>query len=220
MNRRSLTITAVVCGLLGAVGAAWLLAPGAQPLAKAADHNDPPGRVMGASADRAADIGDLYVFTRGENTVFVMTLAGPAVPVAGQTGTYDRDVLAQIWYDEDGFGTGVAPKSIDIRFAQNTSGNWGMQVTGFPGTAGAVSGPVERQNMVTGGGRYWAGLRDDPFFFDGTGFGTTLMTGELSFDATRDSFAGQNITAIVVEVPNTAIDSTFDAWATTSRIGS
>ncbi|MCA9607192.1 MAG: DUF4331 family protein [Myxococcales bacterium] len=220
MKRRSLAIGGMVGVVVASAGIAWSLIGGAPPIAKAADHNDPPGRVMGASADRAADIGDLYVFTRGENTVFVVTLAGPAMPVADQAGTYDRDVLVQVWIDEDGFGAGAAPRSIDVRFAQNASGHWGMQVSGFPGTSAPVAGAVEQQNMVTGGGRFWAGLRDDPFFFDGTGFGTTLMTGELSFDSTRDTFAGQNITAVVLEVPNTAIDATFDAWATTSRIGS
>ncbi len=220
MKRRSLAIATMVILAAGAVGVAWWAAPGATPIAKAADHNDPPGRVMGASADRASDIGDLYVFTRGENTVFVVTLAGPNMPVAGQAGTYDRDVLVQVWIDEDGFGAGTAPRSIDVRFAQNASSHWGVQVSGFPGAAGPVAGAVEQVNTVTGGGRYWAGLRDDPFFFDSAGFRTTLMTGELSFDSTRDGFAGQNITAVVLEVPNTAIDATFDAWATTSRIGS
>jgi len=219
MRRKTLAIVAVATLGLSALCAAWLVAPGTQPQAKAADHNDPPGRVMGASADRAADIADLFVFSRGENTVFAVTLAGPAMPAANQEGTYDRDVLVQVWFDEDGFGTGAEPKSMNIRFAENTSGNWGMQIEGFPGATAALSGSVERANGVTSGGQFWAGLRDDPFFFDLTGFGETLTTGELSFMAARDSFAGQNVTAIVLEVPNTAIDATFDAWVTTSRIG-
>ena len=45
----------------------------------------------------------------------------------------------------------------------------------------------------------------------------------LRFDPTRDAFAGQNISAIVVEFPLSAIgagDQTLDVWATTARMGS
>lgn len=219
MRRKYLAIATVLALGLGAV-VAWAVVPGARAPVQAADHNDPPGRVTGASADRAADIGDVYAFTRGENTVFVLTFAGPQMPVDGQSGTYDRDVIYQLWVDADGAGTGAEATPITVRFGQNTSGHWGMEVAGFPGQAGAVMGPVELQNALGGGaaGTFWAGLRDDPFFFDGTGFDETRMTGELSFDSTRDSFAGQNITAIVLSVPNTELASSFDTWATASRI--
>lgn len=220
MRRKILAIGTLLALGLGAA-AAWTFAPGAQTPAEAADHNDPPGRVMGASADRAADIGDVYAFTRGENTVFVLTFAGPEMPSADQAGTYDPDVIYQLWIDEDGFGTGADPTPINVRFGQNSSGHWGMEVDGFPGQSGAVTGPVEwRNELGTGGaeGLFWAGLRDDPFFFDGTGFGETGMTGTLSFMSARDSFAGQNITAITISVPNAEIDATFDVWATASRI--
>jgi len=150
------TISTVAVAVLGASAlcAAWLIGPGTQPEVEASDHNDPPGRVMGASADRAADIADLFVFTRGENTVFAVTLAGPAMPTDGQAGTYDRDVLLQVWYDEDGFGTGTASKSMDVRFAQNSSGNWGVSIEGIPGATGAVTGSVERINSVPAGGQF------------------------------------------------------------------
>ena len=225
MRRKYLAIATVLALGLGAA-AVWTIAPGAQSPAEAADHTDPPGRTSGTSADSAADIGDLYTFVRGEDVVFVLTLAGPAMAVEGQTGTYDRDVNYQIWVDPDGIqtetGGGPMPaEAITVRFGQNSSGHWGMQIDGFPGQTGMVSGPVEFTNELgTGGaaGKFWAGLRDDPFFFDLTGFGETGSTAELSFMSTRDSFAGANITAIVLSVPNAEIDDTFEVWATTSRI--
>jgi hypothetical protein len=78
----------------------------------------------------------------------------------------------------------------------------------------------------------YAGLKDDPFFFDLDGFRDTLTTGDLAFCsvdpacpggmAPRDSLAGTNATAVVIEV-NTAdllMDGStrFQTWATTGRI--
>ena len=61
----------------------------------------------------------------------------------------------------------------------------------------------------------------DPFFFDLQGFTDTLGTGTLSFDDMRDGFAGQNVTAVVIEVPvAAAIDgnSSLSLWATSARL--
>ncbi|MCA9729372.1 MAG: DUF4331 family protein, partial [Candidatus Eisenbacteria bacterium] len=66
----------------------------------------------------------------------------------------------------------------------------------------------------------FAGWRDDPFFFDLAGYQMTLQTGDLSFDSTRDSFAGLNVTAIVVEMDLSAAlgsGSKINLWATTGR---
>ncbi|MFK7988584.1 MAG: DUF4331 family protein [Sandaracinaceae bacterium] len=222
MKRKTLAIGLVVTLGLGTAAAAWLVGPNTQPVVEAADHNDPPGRVTGASADRAGDIGDLYTFLDGENTVFVLTYAGPELPVDGQSAVYDGDVLYQIWVDVDGADSTVPDTgrtSLDIRFGQNDSGNWGMQVTNnLTGTPVTLTGATEHMNSE-GGVTYWAGLRDDPFFFDLTGFGETVSTGDLAFMGTRDGFAGANISAIVISVPNAQISSdTFDTWATTARI--
>lgn len=220
MKRKTLAIGLVVTLGLGTAAAAWLVGPNTQPVVEAADHNDPPGRVTGDSPDRAGDIGDLYTFVDGENTVFVLTIAGPEMPAAGQTGTYDADVLYQIYVDTDDPLTEAGQSTIDIRFGQNDSENWGMQVVNNLATpAETLTGPVEHMNS-TGGVTYWAGLRDDPFFFDLTGFGETLSSRELSFMSTRDGFAGLNITAIVISIPNTVVPASFDTWATTARITS
>lgn len=192
--------------------AAWLGA------AVAADHNDPPARITG-QAD-AADIADLYAWhTADAQTLkIVLTFAGPAMPVANQTGTYDADVLYGIHIDNN--GDNVANTDIWIRYGQNDLGEFGLQVVGLPGEAGPISGAVE--TTLTGTtAKVWTGLRDDPFFFDLQGFQDTLQTGVLAFDNTRDSFAGRNVTAIVIEVPIAAAiagGSNLSIWATTSRI--
>ena len=90
-----------------------------------------------------------------------------------------------------------------------------------PGVTGALSGPVE-QVLSQDGVRVEAGLFDDPFFFDLQGFKDTASTGTLSFDSSRDFFAGQNLTAIVISIPRDRIEngtSPIDVWGTTARIG-
>ena len=67
----------------------------------------------------------------------------------------------------------------------------------------------------------WAGLREDPFFFDLTGYQETLDTGTIAFDSNRDDFAGTNVTAIVIEMDAAAAaaDGTqLQIWATTGRL--
>lgn len=217
--KRALVGVAVL-GLLG--GALWM-GSHADP-AEAADHTDPPGRTGAgaASPDTAADIADLYAWHNDDGkTVLVLTFAGPADPMADQEGTYDPDVLYRISVDNDDDQT--ADINIDVRFAENSSGHWGVQLTGIPGGDPVVqAGPVQRTNNISGvtDGFYWAGLRDDPFFFDLEGFGETLSTGDLSFDDERDSFAGRNVTAVVIQLDTADLGAgTFDVWATTARTG-
>jgi hypothetical protein len=192
--------------------ASWLGA------AVAADHNDPPARIGGLV--NSADIADLYAWHSedAQTLKIVLTFAGPAVPAAGQAGAYDADVLYAINIDNS--GDNVANTTIYVRYGQNDLRDFGVQVVGLPGEAGPISGAVE--TTLTGTtAKVWTGLRDDPFFFDLQGFEDTLLLGTLSFDDTRDSFAGRNVTALVIEVPVAAAiggGSNLSIWATTSRI--
>lgn len=108
--------------------------------------------------------------------------------------------------------------NLEARFGPNAAGDWGLQVTGVPSQAEPLSGPVET-TLEADGTRAWAGLRDDPFFFDLAGYTDTLTTGTLAFDGTRDSFAGVNVVAIVIETPisNVAAGGPIQTWATTAR---
>lgn len=222
MTRRMRALIGVgALGVIGAVGG-WALT---RDRVEAADHTDPPARTAGDSADRAADIGDLFTWhTDDGHVVFVLTYAGPVDPVDGETATFDADVLYGIHIDTNGDQT--ADHDLWVRFAQSPSGNWGVQVEGIPGgDPGTQSGPVEFQNPISGptNAFFWAGLREDPFFFDLQGFMDTVSTGTLSFVNDRDSFAGKNISAIVIQLETADLDAgsddTFDVWATTARIG-
>jgi hypothetical protein len=96
-----------------------------------------------------------------------------------------------------------------------------VQVSGLPGvTGGKIEGPVET-NLTKDGVTVRAGLVDDPFFFDLQGFRTTQSTGNLAIQNNRDFFAGQNDSAIIIEIPRDRLGGTnaVDIWSTTARFG-
>ncbi|MBA3699586.1 MAG: DUF4331 family protein [Planctomycetes bacterium] len=179
-----------------------------------ADHADAPG----ATADPAADIADVYAIhdLAADRLTLVLTFAGLKMPALNQQGTYDDDVLYVINIDTN--NDKVADFVIDVRFGQNPAGASGVRVAGLPGAPAVVIGAVETILEPAAGVKVFAGLRDDPFFFDLDGFNATRMSGNLSFDNTRDFFAGTNISAIVLETKLSAVSSTaFSLWATTAR---
>ena len=177
----------------------------------AADHLDAPK----AQANIPADITDVHAWhTDAGKVVAILSFAG--LTEVGLPATYDPSVLYGIHVDNDG---DFAPDLTTwIRFGQNGAGDWGVQVVGLPGSEDPIVGPVE--TVLTGnlGLRVFAGLRDDAFFFDLQGLNETLMTGDLSFDAKRDTFAQTNVTAIAVEMSTDAViggGTTFNLWTTT-----
>ena len=204
-------------GIAAAALGAVLLIPGSA--GESADHLDPPGRTdpsVDATPDRAADIADLYVWQGNSTVRMALTFAGP-VPT-NQPATYDPDVLYTIHVSTDGDPTD-SEEDIYIRFGQGSGDDeYGVQVMGLPGIE-TISGPVETR-LFGGAARVRAGLFDDPFFFDLQGFMDTVATGDLSFDASRDFFAGQNITGVVIELPQRNFGSdNISVWAETSRFG-
>lgn len=190
------------------VAAAGLL----RPEARAADHLDAP-LTMG---DAAGDIADFYAWQEGEKLVAAISFAGLRGP--SSPGTYDRGTLYGIHIDDN--GDAIADKTIWVRFGQNEAGEWGVKFEGIPGGDQEVIGPVD---TVLDAGlelRAFAGVRDDPFFFDLDGFKATIADATLAFDASRDTFLGTNVTMIVVEmsVDGAAAGSNrVELWATTKR---
>jgi hypothetical protein len=176
--------------------------------ALASDHGEAPI----AGADPAADIADFYAWhTDDGKIVAVVTFA------SGAAATYDADVLYGVHIDND--LDNVSDIDIWARFGANADGEWGLQVTNLPGSSGVIEGAVEMA-LVDGDTSAWAGLSDDPFFFDFAGFQDTLASGAISFDPTRDSFAGLNVSTIVLEMSTdvaTVDSSPVQMWTTTGR---
>ena len=196
--------------------------------AQAADHADAPS----STKDPAADITDVFIFHEAGRLVGAICFGGTPAPnkrVDGPTGMFDPDVL--FLYNIDTNGDAKPEYEIQIRFGKNSKGEPGMQLENVPG-AGAVrfSGPVEKVFTSPSGLRGYAGLRDDPFFFDFQGFRATIGSfnstdkpkGGLFFDSTRDSFTRRNLTAIVFEMDASQIvvpaGGLIRVWATTGRL--
>lgn len=207
-------------------GLAGLLASG---LALAADHTESPV----ATADRPADIGDIFFFdpddTEGRLMAIITYGGGSDTNDQMDADFYcDRDVLYSFYIDRDDNGDGVESVEpdvrIDVRMAQQEDGSCTVQLDNVPGAGDNFSGTVAGDNRIfqsADGLNAFIGSTDDPFFFDSQGFGETLSTGTVAIDSTRDTFGGRNLSAIAFEIDTEALSSTqtvFKAWATTARI--
>jgi hypothetical protein len=209
---------ALAGGVVSIAAAAALLAPGG--IGFAADHLEPPARSdpnVDPTPDAAADIADIYVWHTATTLTLALTFAGPQSPTLPPA--YDRDVLYTINISNAG-SPDDAEFPIEIRFGQNGP-NFGVQITGVPGAAGPIVGPVET-DLRSGAVIARAGLFDDPFFFDSQGLRETRATGTLSFNSNRDFFSARNVTAVVIEMPRSAVENgrnRLDLWATADRFG-
>ena len=223
MNRR---VGASVLGLGLAAAAAGVL--------RAADHDDAPA----VGTDQAADIADVYAFRSPRdpaNVVLALTLSDVLPPGQIQLGRsiFDPRVLYQFRLDNN--GDGVEDRVIQA-YVVGSAEQQVMHVRGpvAPADAGTssriVPGPVTISTRVStgttplvaerNGVRLFAGVRDDPFFFDLGRFSAILAGQASSFaDPGTDAFAGLNTYAIVIELPATMIGNlaTTAVWATTSR---
>lgn len=183
-----------------------------RPDAQAADHIDAPI----ASSDAATDITDFYAWHQDDRIVAAIGFAGFDVP--GSEGTYDEAALYGIHVDND--GDNEADQTIWVRFGEASDGSWGVKFEGIPGGDAEVIGPVNADLDAGLNLHAFAGVRDDPFFFDLDGFQATLATATLSFDGMRDSFAATNVTMIVVEMSIDGVAGGSDnlaLWATAAR---
>jgi len=185
---------------------------GVGDVADAGDHQEAPE----LAADPAADIGDLFAWHEDGRLIMAMTYAGYASSLVD--ARYDDKVAYTFHVDTT--DDAEAEHKIEVRFGQNARDEWGFRVTGIPDESQPVSGAVESILESETGARAWAGLRDDPFYFDLEGLKVTLATGALSFDSERDFAAYQNTNAIVVELPLDGLEyspSVIRVWATTAR---
>lgn len=214
-----------------------------------ADHAESPG----VNTDLAADIADVYFFPSPESTtkmVGAITFGGgPAVP--GSTArndtafSCDPDVLYTFNIDRSNangtFDTAVEPDiRIFARTGRNSAGACGVQLENVPGAGGTFSGPIEQIFTSSGGTKAFAGLRNDPFFFDFEGFtallnsfatpgqsGNVVTAFRVGTPPRRDSFANRNVSAIVFEMdinalappaPGSGTRPKVRVWGTTARL--
>ncbi len=181
-----------------------------------ADHREAPA----TRADNPADIADVYAWhdAHADRLVTIVNVAGLQDVPGRQSPTFDEGILYVVNIDND--GDYVPDTSIEIRFVRNLRGRWRMLVQDLPGAPSLFLAPTGHRVCVNSATRVYAGLRDDPFFFDFEGFVQTLQTAALSFDSNRDSFAGFNVTAIALEMPLSEVvtaGNVLHIWAETAR---
>jgi hypothetical protein len=198
-------------------------------IAYAADHMDAP-----AVKGQTDDITDLYVF-EGKNTdnlVFVANSQGLLAPSATAAASFDPTVLIQFKIDNN--GDNVEDLVIQAIYKDGVINFFGLSKPSLLGTRTKIeegnflgSVPVTpygaHSPIVTTGAygiKFFAGPRDDPFFFDLDQFHKIIGGMATSFNNPgTDTFAGTNVLSVVVEVPKSLLHAEkgkINVWLTTS----
>ncbi|MDX1661521.1 MAG: DUF4331 family protein [Gemmatimonadota bacterium] len=217
--------------VIAAIAAIAVGVLGAERMLDAADHRDSTA----LENDAAADIADVYYFqspAQSGNVVFAMTVPGLISPAESSSTFFDPNVLYEFQIDTT--GDAVEDRVIQV-FATGTGSDQVLHVRGpaAPTMTGAqsrvlpgddvasvrFSGPGDVRVGEGGGLKVFAGVRDDPFFFDLARFNEIAAGNATSFrEPGVDTFAGTNALAIVVELPIAMLGgSQISAWGTTSR---
>jgi len=181
----------------------------------AADHKEAPS----VSERPPSDIADLYAFlspTNPDNLVMVMTVNPFSVPEEAVAFNFSPSLRYVFNIDIDGDARADSYAALDFTKSQSFT----LTMPGGFELAGQATPPTEEpianDPFIASDGAVsvFAGPRDDPFFFDFVGF-TRVLGGTGGFSGT-DSFAGYNVSAIVLEVPAAMFGAdVLNIWATT-----
>ncbi len=204
-----------------AISLATFVAPFSQ--VKAADHAESTS----VAGDPGADIADVFAFLNpndNSKVVLAMDVEGFIVPSELlNLSFFSHEILYR--FEIENTGDAIPDQTIDVTFSPQTSrsapqtatvrlpnSRRGGRLRTFtaPTTVQTLNGTANPFNVTTNLAndvKFFAGLTDDPFYFDIVGFNRfvgSVLAG--SPDATRlqrarDSFAGYNIHMIAIEVP-------------------
>lgn len=187
--------------------AAVILAIGLVPLGVgAADHLDSPT----VSSMGAADLTDVYAFSTSDKTrsVLIANVNPGAGALPNSTIYFGSGV--QYYITADTNGDASADVTYYLRFAAPSGGK--QTVTIWRNGKLWGSGSTGKTINLAGGAKLWAGLRDDPFFFDLDAFKGNILgatNGRKLCDANKvNFFKGLNVSSIVLLVPNSDIGGT------------
>ncbi len=216
--------------VLVAILAAMLTPSGLSvPPAAASDHADSPLTALRPSAD----IGDVYFLLDPTDNAFVVLAAtlGGLIPPAhnADLGFFDPTVVLTFEIENTGdakpdrkitvkFGPRTSPSAPQTATVKNPVDNFQAPTTISRSAFGPVGPPTfgggtSAQQIptvttdVASGISFFAGLIDDPFFFDAAAFdayrnsrlANTINPAILTRG--RDSYAGYNTLAVVLRVP-------------------
>lgn len=193
----------------------------------AADHVDAPS-VTG----NAADITDMYTFQGQEtaNLVFAVNTQGLLSPNATAAASFNENVMIEINIDNTGDNVeDLVIQAIKKGDKMYFFGPYAPSTTGTSSTikTSAASGSVAISKYgatpvtsTENGMKFFAGPRDDPFFFDLGQFQAILGGTATGFkNPGTDTFAGSNVLSLVVEVPKSMLGSaaSLNVWAETKK---
>lgn len=145
----------------------------------AADHLDGPA----ASSDPAADITDIYAWMQDSNRI---NLVMNVFPLASETSRFSNSV-SYVFHIRSLAAYGQANQRSTVICEFDVNQNLTCEVNGFELVNSVnASSPSGVQSSVAGF-KVFAGLRNDPFFFDANNFNTVRATvrdaaSSLSFD--------------------------------------
>lgn len=202
------------------------------------DHNDAP-----SLAGTKADISDFYAFQapNTDNMVLVMNVQG-LIPAGTPTeqANFDEDILMEFNIDlNNDLEEDVLIQAIKRRDSMYFFGPFPTAETGLESTINTtemhkvkISTKDEVNITEEDGMKFFAGPRDDPFFFDRIQF-DAYLAGNASggfTDPGMDTYAGANVLSIVVELPKSMLGSpttnvnpfapttpTYNMWVETKR---
>ena len=193
----------------------------------AADHIDAPS-VTG----NAADITDMFTF-QGQDTnnlVFAVNTQGLLSPNKTAEAVFNENVMIEINIDNTGDNVeDLVIQAIKRGDKMYFFGPYKPSMTGKSSTidvskaSGEVAISTYKMNpaMATKNGmKFFAGPRDDPFFFDLGQFQKILGGTATGFNNPgTDTFAGTNVLSVVVEVPKAMLggSGTLNVWSETKK---
>ncbi len=189
MRRKLLVRSALGFALLTATALVFTL--------RAADHKDGPG----AKADPSADITDVYAWMSPDKAT--VNLVMDVYPNAPAGAKFSNAVL-YVFHLNSSAGYGMPATETKIICGFDTA----QAVSCWAGAGEFVTGDASAETGIasaSGKTKVFAGLRDDPFFFNLTGFkataaAVTAAAGSLTFDpagcpaldeATANALVGQ-----------------------------
>jgi hypothetical protein len=171
--------------------------------ALAADHLDSPA----AMNDPAADITDVYTWMHGPNVVFAMNV----FPLADANAKFS-DTTEYVLHTESGAAFAATTDKQDIICTFDSA----QKIQCWVGTDDYVTGDASTADGITSASgklKVFAGLRDDPFYFNLRGFQDTVATVEaaaptLTFDAAGCPTVDAATSTLLVNKLKTDPDST------------
>ena len=236
--KKALGVSGLLLGLIAAAGTATFV--------QASDHDDGETELKG----RNLNLTDLFVFREGDqnasaspdNLVFIMNTNPRSLPQQQyyfSTKARYEFMVSRV-ADKDASPTGMPDVTLQFTFAApDAQGQQPYTMTviedGKTSTVTGQTTAVGKEPMVTSGAvgdsmvKVFAGLREDPFYFDVEQFfrvragalGIGPAVGFRDPNTAIDFATGYNVNAIAVQIPTALLKgsteaTTFDVWETIS----